>query len=155
MGAKALCQVVLGPWQRREIRAVQPPWPVAARAFQAVGPGRGAGPSGSPVPPHGAPPAAQTTFDGSPGVWVLVGEDMGRPLDPGRGHPPLGPQRGSLGQASWEEGLPPDAGRGQRPLFVTRSRRWEVAVSRSGSVRLEAARGGWPASGRARRTARQ
>jgi hypothetical protein len=155
MGANALFSVVIGPWQSRDLIAGEEPWPVTARDVQEVGQGRGESPSGSPVPPQRAQHAAQTTLEGHPGVLVLVGEARGRPMDPARGHTPLGPQRGGLGQAAWEDGWQPDEGLGPRPLFVPRSRRWASAVSRSCSVSPEAARGGWPSSVRAQRTARQ
>ena len=155
MRPKALLQVIIGPWQIRDLIAVEEPWPVTARDFQEVGQSRGEPPSGSPVPHHRAQQATQATFDSHPRVLVLIGEDVGHAMDPAIGDAHLGPQRGGFGQAPLEERLQPDKGLGQAPLLASRSRLWEIAVSRSCSVSPEAARGGWPSSVRALRTALQ
>jgi hypothetical protein len=42
----------------------------------------------------------------------LIGEDMGRPMDPAIGDTHRGPQRGGLGQPPLEDRLQPDQGCG-------------------------------------------
>ena len=131
------------------------PRPVTPRDFQEVLQGRHECPSGNPVPHHGPEQAAQATLDGHCGLLLLVAEEVGCAMHPAIGDAHSRPQGGRLGQTSLEDGLQPGKGPGQGPLFAPRSRLWEMAVSRPCSVSPEAARGGWPSSVSALRTALQ
>ena len=84
-----------------------------------------------------------------------MAEAVGGAMPPAIGDAHIRPQGGRRGQTSLEEALPPGEGPGPGPLFSPRSRLWERAVRRPCSVRPEAARGGWPSSVSARRTAVQ
>ena len=92
---------------------------------------------------------------GNAGMGCLVGADVGGPMPPTIGDTHVRPEGSRLGHAPWAERVYADERRGHGPLFVRRSRRWESAERRSGSVSPAAARGGGPASVRARRTALQ
>ena len=155
MGTKTLLQVVIGPWEIRDLIAVKEAWPVAPGHLEEVDERRRQGPDGRSVPHHRAQQTAQATFYYCPRLLVFVGEDMSYPMDPVVGKAHIGPQGSCLGQAPLEECLQSGKRLWESPLFATPSRLWEIVVSRSCSLSPEAARGGCPSSVRALRTALQ
>ena len=142
MGTKTLLQVVIGPWEIRDLIAVKETWPVAPGHLEEVDQRRREYPGSRSVLPHCASQAAQAPLHRCPRRLVFIGEDVRGPLDPAVGHAPSGPQGRRPGQAPLEECGQPDKRLRESPLFATRSRLWESAVSRSCSLSPEAARGG-------------
>ena len=153
MGTKILLQVVVGPWEIRDLRAMKEAGPVAPGHLEEGDPRRRKAPGSRSGSHHRAQQAAQATLHHGPRLLAFVGEEMSRLMDPAVGNAHIGPQGRRRGQAPLEECVQPDERLREPPLFATRSRLWEIAVSRSCSLRPEAARGGCPSSVRALRTA--
>ena len=153
MGTKIVLQVLVGPWELRDLIAVKEAGPLAPGPLEEGDPRRHEYSGSSAGSPHRAPQTAQPPFHHCPRLLAFVGADVRGPMDPAGGNAHLRPPGSRRGQAPREEGVPPDERLRERPLFATHSRRWERAVSRSCSVSPQAASGGCPSSGRARRTA--
>jgi hypothetical protein len=129
--------------------------PVTPRDFAEVVQRRGECPSGRLVSRESPYEATETALDGSPCQLGLVGEDLRNTMHPGVGHTHVGPQKGGRSQTSLEQGVEPGQRLGQRPFFPSRSRLWEMPVSRSYSLRPAATKGGRASSVSALRTALQ
>jgi hypothetical protein len=107
------------------------------------------------VPLHRPAEPGQALLHRGLTALVLLLEAVHRTLHPARGHLHVGPPGRGVVQTPLEGGLQTPQGLGPGPLGSTRSRRSALVLRCGGRMSPEAAPGGRPSSGRARRTALQ
>jgi hypothetical protein len=108
MGTKILLQVIVGPWESRDLIAMKEAGLVAPGPLEEGDPRRRKAPGSRSGAHHRAQQAAQATFHHGPRLLAFVGEEMSRRMDPAVGNAHLGPQGSRRGQAPLEACVQPD-----------------------------------------------
>jgi hypothetical protein len=154
-GATKLLQLIIRTGELGHARAVQQAWPGAATDLHKV-PDRGREGAGfGLLPSHRPQQPLPPPLPGGLRELALVVEARCDTLHPVIGRPHSGPQQRGRVQPTLQDGLQAPSRLGEGPLCSTRSRLWVMVLSRSWRGSPAATRGGWPASVRALRTARQ
>ena len=146
-------QIVVGAREIGDLVAVEETRPITGGDLEEMIDRRGEGANLAAVADHRREEIVVGRLDLGAGLSVMIGQDVGSPMDEGVGRADFGPKGSGRLQAAAQDALEAGQVLGE-PLFVaTCSIEAWIASRRSTSLRPAAAKGGRPSSVSALRTA--